>query len=129
MMGVKASEEPEITEEEIKALIRQGTESGVFEEAEHEMVQRVFRLGDRPIKSMMTPRTEIAWLDLDDKEKESSIIAEVEAGVKFQYHTRVASAYRDGRRLTTIVTDSMTTGVVGRSERSVATCCMASATS
>jgi len=66
LMGVKASEEPEITEEEIKALIRQGTESGVFEEAEHEMVQRVFRLGDRPIKSMMTPRTEIAWLDLEE---------------------------------------------------------------
>jgi len=66
LLGVKASEEPEITEEEIKALIRQGTESGVFEEAEHEMVQRVFRLGDRPIKSMMTPRTEIAWLDLEE---------------------------------------------------------------
>jgi putative hemolysin len=65
-LGVKASEEPEITEEEIKALIRQGTESGVFEEVEHEMVQRVFRLGDRPIKSMMTPRTEIAWLDLEE---------------------------------------------------------------
>ena len=66
LLGVKASEEPEITEEEIKALIRQGTESGMFEEAEHEMVQRVFRLGDRPIRSMMTPRTEIAWLDLEE---------------------------------------------------------------
>lgn len=66
LLGVKASEEPEITEEEIKALIRQGTESGVFEEVEHDMVQRVFRLGDRPIRSMMTPRTEIAWLDLEE---------------------------------------------------------------
>ncbi len=71
LLGIKASEEPEITEEEIKALIRQGTESGVFEEAEHEMVQRVFRLGDRPIKSMMTPRTEIAWLDLDEPLEDS----------------------------------------------------------
>ena len=66
LLGVRASEEPEITEEEIKALIRQGTESGVFEEVEHDMVQRVFRLGDRPIRSMMTPRTEIAWLDLEE---------------------------------------------------------------
>jgi putative hemolysin len=60
---VRASSEPELTEEEIKALIRQGAASGVFEEAEHAMVQRVFRLGDRPIKSIMTPRTEICWLD------------------------------------------------------------------
>jgi len=63
LLGVRASSEPELTEEEIKALIRQGAASGVFEEAEHAMVQRVFRLGDRPIKSIMTPRTEICWLD------------------------------------------------------------------
>jgi putative hemolysin len=65
LMGVRASNEPDITEDEIKVLIRQGAESGVFEEAEHEIVQRVFRLGDRPIKAMMTPRTEITWLDID----------------------------------------------------------------
>ena len=63
LLGVRASSEPELTEEEIKALIRQGAASGVFEEAEHAMVQRVFRLGDRQIKSIMTPRTEICWLD------------------------------------------------------------------
>jgi len=63
LLGVAPSAEPDLTEEEIKALIRQGAEAGVFEQAEHSMVQRVFRLGDRPIRAFMTPRTEITWLD------------------------------------------------------------------
>jgi putative hemolysin len=71
VLGVKASDEPEITEEEIKVLIRQGAESGVFEEAEHEIVQRVFRLGDRPVKAIMTPRTEITWLDIESPIEEN----------------------------------------------------------
>ena len=70
LLGVRASEEPEITEEEIKALIRQGAQSGVFEEAEHEIVQRVLRLADRPIKATMTPRTEIDWIDSEAPEQE-----------------------------------------------------------
>jgi putative hemolysin len=71
LLGISASDEPEITEDEIKVLIRQGAESGVFEEAEHEMVQRIFRLGDRPIKAMMTPRTEIVWLDIESSLEEN----------------------------------------------------------
>jgi putative hemolysin len=65
LLGIKASDQPDITEEEIKVLIRQGAEAGMFEEAEQAMVERVFRLGDRPIKAMMTPRTEITWLDTE----------------------------------------------------------------
>ncbi|MEN9870162.1 MAG: hypothetical protein RLZZ171_1150 [Cyanobacteriota bacterium] len=65
LLEIKASEEPSVTEEEIKVLIRQGAESGMFEESEQEMVERVFRLGDRSVKSLMTPRTEIVWLDLE----------------------------------------------------------------
>ncbi len=65
ILGIQATEESQVTEEEIKVMIAQGAESGMFEEAEHDMVERVFRLGDRPIKSLMTPRTEIDWLDLD----------------------------------------------------------------
>ncbi|MEI6065174.1 MAG: hemolysin family protein [Pseudanabaena sp. ELA748] len=65
ILGIQANEESQVTEEEIKVMIAQGAESGMFEEAEHDMVERVFRLGDRPIKSLMTPRTEIDWLDLD----------------------------------------------------------------
>lgn len=65
LLGIRASDAPDITEEEIKVLIRQGAESGMFEEAEHAMVERVFRLGDRPIQAIMTPRTEITWLDTE----------------------------------------------------------------
>ena len=71
LLNVDPSAEPDITEEEIKALIRQGADSGVFEESEHDMVQRVLRLGDRTIKTMMTPRTEIRWLDLESSLEEN----------------------------------------------------------
>ena len=64
-LGVTGEAGPDITEEEIRALLRRGAESGVVEEAEHEMVERVFRLGDRSVRSLMTPRTEISWLDLE----------------------------------------------------------------
>ncbi|MGL5873998.1 MAG: hemolysin family protein [Xenococcaceae cyanobacterium] len=65
LLGIRASEEPPITEEEIKVLLEQGTQAGMFEEAEQEMVSRVFRLADRPIKTLMTPRRSIAWLDIE----------------------------------------------------------------
>ena len=65
LLGIQATEESQVTEEEIKVMIAQGAESGMFEEAEHDIVERVFRLGDRAIKSLMTPRTEIDWLDVD----------------------------------------------------------------
>ena len=66
MVGLKASIELPITEEEIKLLISQGTVAGVFDEAEQVMVERVFRLGDRRVGVLMTPRKRVAWLDLND---------------------------------------------------------------
>ncbi len=66
LLGIKPSTEPQITEEEIKVLIEQGTEEGTFEEVEQDMVERVFRLGDRPVSSFMTPRPEMICLDLED---------------------------------------------------------------
>jgi putative hemolysin len=66
LLGVPSGAQPDITEDEIKALIRQGAESGVFEAVEHDMVQRVLRLGDRTIKGFMTPRTDITWLDVEE---------------------------------------------------------------
>ncbi|MCT0225886.1 hemolysin family protein [Synechococcus sp. CS-1328] len=71
MLGISPSGEPDITEDEIRALFRQGTDFGVFEEVEHDMVQRVLRLGDRTIKSLMTPRTDICWLDVEEPLEES----------------------------------------------------------
>ena len=66
LLRVRPPEEPPITEDEIRIMIEQGTEAGVFEAAEQSMVTGVFRLGDRRIDAVMTRRTEIDWLDLDD---------------------------------------------------------------
>ena len=66
IMGIKISEEPPVTEEEIQLLIDQGTQAGVFEEAEQDMVEGVFSLGDQRVYSLMTPRPDIVWLDIDD---------------------------------------------------------------
>lgn len=65
-LGVKGYVEPSITEEEIRVLIDQGTSAGVIEEEEQDIMERVFSLGDRPVNSIMTPRGEIVWLDIDD---------------------------------------------------------------
>lgn len=54
----------QVTEDEIKAIINEGTEQGTIEEAEQEIIERVFRLGDRNITSLMTHRSDIIWLDV-----------------------------------------------------------------
>ena len=65
LIGMQPSDEPPVTEEEVKVMIEQGTQAGVFEEAEQDMLEGVFRLGDLRVGSLITPRTEIDWLDLD----------------------------------------------------------------
>lgn len=70
LMGVNPSDEPPITEEELQMLIDQGTQAGVFEESEHDMVEGVFSLADQRVYSLMTPRTEIVWLDINDTKEE-----------------------------------------------------------
>jgi putative hemolysin len=76
-LGVRPSSEQPYTEQEIKQLIEQGVQSGVFAPAEHEMVTRVFRLSDRRVSALMTPRREIVWLDRADPigEIKSKIVA------------------------------------------------------
>ncbi len=64
-LRIKPSNEPPVTEEEIKVLIEQGTKAGVFEEAEQDLVESVFRLGDRRVSALMTPRFDVEWLDIN----------------------------------------------------------------
>lgn len=71
MLGAKQSTEASVTEEELKILLDQGTEAGTFEKAERDMIARVFQLGDRRAGTLMTPRTEIVWLDLDEPLEET----------------------------------------------------------
>ena len=66
LLGIKPGTEPSVTEEEIHLLIDQGTQAGVFEESEQDMVEGVFSLGDRRVYSLMTPRTDIIYLDITD---------------------------------------------------------------
>ena len=70
IMGVKPSVESPITEEELQVLIAQGTRAGVFEAAEQDMVEGVFSLGDQRIYSLMTPRTDVVYLDIEDSIEE-----------------------------------------------------------
>jgi putative hemolysin len=66
LMGVRHSEEPPVTTDEIRMLMRQGVQAGVFEAAEGDLVEGVFSLADRRVLELMTPRHEIEWLDLND---------------------------------------------------------------
>lgn len=60
------AQEDAVTEDEVKDLIEQGTTDGTFETEEKDMVGRVFQLGDETAYSLMTPRTQMVWLDLND---------------------------------------------------------------
>jgi putative hemolysin len=64
LFGIK-SKDNNVTEDEIKAIINEGTEQGTIEEAEQEIIERVFHLGDRNITSLMTHRSDIIWLDIN----------------------------------------------------------------
>ena len=79
ILGIKPGTEPPVTEEEIHLLIDQGTQAGVFDESEQDMVQGIFSLGDQRIYSLMTPRTDIIYLDITDTVEEiRTTIAESE---------------------------------------------------
>jgi putative hemolysin len=79
LLGVKAIKEAPVTEEEVKVMIEQGTQAGVFEAAEQDMLVGVFRLGDLRVGHFLTPRTEIEWLDIEDTTEEHKRII-IESG-------------------------------------------------
>lgn len=66
-LSVRTDQTNTVTQEEIHALLAEGSESGAIEQHEHEMVRNVFRLDDRQIGSLMTPRSEIVFLDVEDE--------------------------------------------------------------
>ena len=79
LLGIRPAAGGQVTEEDIKMMIFEGTQVGVFEEAEQEIVARVFRLGDRKVSSLMTHRTEMVWLDVNDTLDEN-LAKVIEAG-------------------------------------------------
>lgn len=66
MTGVDTKEENRVTEEEIKAIVKEGFDGGEVQEVEQDIVERVFNLGDRNVGSIMTHRSELVWLDVTD---------------------------------------------------------------
>ncbi len=70
LMGARRKEEPPVTDDEINVLMGQGAEAGVFHESEQEIVSNVLRLDEQRIGAIMTHRTDIYLVDLDDPEDE-----------------------------------------------------------
>lgn len=82
-LGERGEREARVTEEEIKALIAEAETAGVVEPAERTMISSVLRLGDQPVRALMTPRVEVDWIDLDADE---ASIREVVVGTR---HSRL----------------------------------------
>ncbi len=66
IFNIKKATDSAVTEEEIKAMISEGSEHGSIEEDEKDIIERVFHLGDRNITSLMTHRTDIVWYDVQE---------------------------------------------------------------
>jgi putative hemolysin len=77
LFGLRHASRQSVTEEELKALLIEGAQTGVLEMEEREMIERVLRLADKPVRAIMTPRTELAWIDRTHPAK--SIIAALKA--------------------------------------------------
>ena len=64
--GPAPTSDQSVTEEEVKAVVAEGAQAGALETEERHMIERVLRLGDKPVRALMTPRNDIAWLDRNE---------------------------------------------------------------
>lgn len=69
LLRIKQSDEPTISEEEVRMLVREGARVGVFDIAEKDIVERTLKLGDKKVNTLMTSRKEVVWLDIDSSFK------------------------------------------------------------
>ena len=83
LLGIRGGPSRSVTEEEIAASLEEGLDAGVIEEQEHQMVRNVFRLDDRQIGSMMIPRAEIEWLDVEAPH--DKLLLDIAAGGRTRY--------------------------------------------
>jgi putative hemolysin len=63
LFGASRPSEQSVTEEEVKAVVAEGAETGALETEERHMIERVLRLADKPVRALMTPRNDVAWID------------------------------------------------------------------
>lgn len=71
ILGVKQSNQSRVTEEEIHALLEEGSEAGIIEQNEHDMVRNVFRLDERQLGSLMIPRSDVVYIDIQHPHEEN----------------------------------------------------------
>ena len=69
MLRIPTVRDQTVTEEEVETMLQEGTESGVIDPAEREMVKEVIGLAERPVRSIMTRRTDVFWIDVEDDPK------------------------------------------------------------
>ena len=70
LFGAHRAASQTVTEEELKAILAEGEQTGVIETEERDMIERVLRLADKPVRAIMTPRTGIPWIDRNDSAEE-----------------------------------------------------------
>jgi putative hemolysin len=95
MLRISRTARETVTEEELKALLAEGALAGVLETEEREMIERVLRLADKPVRAIMTPRTELAWIDRTDPPRD------------------IAAALREAPHSRFVVCDGSVDNVVG----------------
>ena len=69
LLQIKERKEAIVSEDEVRMLIREGTKSGVFEQTERNIVERTFKLSDRQVNSLMIPRKQIIWVEINSPTK------------------------------------------------------------
>ena len=82
LFGLHADDRQGVTEEELKAVLAEGTQEGVLETEERDMIERLLRLADKPVRAIMTPRNELAWIDQTDSK------ADIAATLRATAHSR-----------------------------------------
>jgi putative hemolysin len=65
LVGIRATADSSVTEQDVRAILEQGAEAGAVDLAEHAIMENTFRLGDRRVSTIMTPRLDIEWIDVD----------------------------------------------------------------
>jgi putative hemolysin len=97
LLGLHRKRQDDVTEEELQSLIDESAVVGVIEAEEREMIEGVMRLGDRSVKAIMTPRTEMVWLDPQQSREE--LLAEI----KLSGHSRFPVGEGDADQIVGVV--------------------------
>ncbi|WP_431284295.1 hemolysin family protein [Humitalea sp. 24SJ18S-53] len=95
LLGAHRPHETQVTEDEVKAVLAEGAEHGALDHSERHMIERLLRLADKPVRALMTPRTDVAWIDRTGSPND------------------IAAALRQAGRTRFVVADGRVDNVVG----------------